>query len=106
MTGMGILRGESGVNTLIGLKVGSEDVKVLMREYLEQEDGTAVRVERTYVYFSRGMDPKTASLKTKRWVDAVKALDAASMPHSGAATAGKASNRTVARVVSFVQSMA
>ncbi len=30
---MGILRGESGVNTLIGLKVGSEDVKVLMREY-------------------------------------------------------------------------
>ena len=30
---MGILRGESGVNTLIGLKVGTEDVKVLMREY-------------------------------------------------------------------------
>jgi large subunit ribosomal protein L25 len=30
---MGILRSESGVNTLIGLKVGSEDVKVLMREY-------------------------------------------------------------------------
>ena len=30
---MGILRGESGVNTLIGLKVGSEEVKVLMREY-------------------------------------------------------------------------
>jgi len=30
---MEILRGESGVNTLIGLKVGSEDVKVLMREY-------------------------------------------------------------------------
>jgi large subunit ribosomal protein L25 len=30
---MGILRGESGVNTLIGLKVGDEDVKVLMREY-------------------------------------------------------------------------
>ncbi|MFO7692764.1 MAG: 50S ribosomal protein L25 [Vicinamibacterales bacterium] len=30
---MGILRGESGVNTLIGLKVGSEDVRVLMREY-------------------------------------------------------------------------
>jgi large subunit ribosomal protein L25 len=30
---MGILRGESGVNTLIGLTVGSEDVKVLMREY-------------------------------------------------------------------------
>jgi large subunit ribosomal protein L25 len=30
---MGILHGESGVNTLIGLKVGSEEVKVLMREY-------------------------------------------------------------------------
>jgi len=30
---MGILRGESGVNTLIGLKVGSEEVRVLMREY-------------------------------------------------------------------------
>jgi len=30
---MGILRGESGVNTLIGLKVGAEEVKVLMREY-------------------------------------------------------------------------
>jgi large subunit ribosomal protein L25 len=30
---MGILRGESGVNTLIGLTVGNEDVKVLMREY-------------------------------------------------------------------------
>lgn len=30
---MNILRGESGVNTLIGLKVGSEEVKVLMREY-------------------------------------------------------------------------
>ena len=30
---MGILRSESGVNTLIGLKVGDEDVKVLMREY-------------------------------------------------------------------------
>ena len=30
---MGILRAESGVNTLIGLKVGDEDVKVLMREY-------------------------------------------------------------------------
>ncbi len=30
---MDILRGESGVNTLIGLKVGGEDVKVLMREY-------------------------------------------------------------------------
>jgi len=30
---MSILRGESGVNTLIGLKVGSEEVKVLMREY-------------------------------------------------------------------------
>jgi large subunit ribosomal protein L25 len=30
---MGILRGESGVNTLIGLTVGSEEVKVLMREY-------------------------------------------------------------------------
>jgi large subunit ribosomal protein L25 len=30
---MGILRSESGVNTLIGLKVGAEDVKVLMREY-------------------------------------------------------------------------
>jgi large subunit ribosomal protein L25 len=30
---MGILHGESGVNTLIGLKVGDEDVKVLMREY-------------------------------------------------------------------------
>jgi large subunit ribosomal protein L25 len=30
---MQILRGESGVNTLIGLKVGSEEVKVLMREY-------------------------------------------------------------------------
>jgi len=30
---MTILRGESGVNTLIGLKVGDEDVKVLMREY-------------------------------------------------------------------------
>lgn len=30
---MAILRGESGVNTLIGLTVGDEDVKVLMREY-------------------------------------------------------------------------
>jgi len=30
---MNILRGESGVNTLIGLKVGAEEVKVLMREY-------------------------------------------------------------------------
>jgi large subunit ribosomal protein L25 len=30
---MTILRGESGVNTLIGLKVGGEEVKVLMREY-------------------------------------------------------------------------
>jgi large subunit ribosomal protein L25 len=30
---MNILRGESGVNTLIGLKVGNEEVKVLMREY-------------------------------------------------------------------------
>jgi large subunit ribosomal protein L25 len=30
---MGILRSESGVNTLIGLTVGDEDVKVLMREY-------------------------------------------------------------------------
>ena len=30
---MTILRGESGVNTLIGLTVGDEDVKVLMREY-------------------------------------------------------------------------
>jgi large subunit ribosomal protein L25 len=30
---MGILHGESGVNTLIGLKVGDEEVKVLMREY-------------------------------------------------------------------------
>jgi large subunit ribosomal protein L25 len=30
---MDILRGESGVNTLIGLKVGSEEVRVLMREY-------------------------------------------------------------------------
>jgi large subunit ribosomal protein L25 len=30
---MNILRGESGVNTLIGLKVGGEEVKVLMREY-------------------------------------------------------------------------
>ena len=30
---MGILRGESGVNTIIGLKVGDEEVKVLMREY-------------------------------------------------------------------------
>jgi large subunit ribosomal protein L25 len=30
---MNILRGESGVNTLIGLKVGTEEVKVLMREY-------------------------------------------------------------------------
>ena len=30
---MNILRSESGLNTLIGLKVGSEDVKVLMREY-------------------------------------------------------------------------
>ena len=30
---MGILHGESGVNTLIGLKVGDEDVRVLMREY-------------------------------------------------------------------------
>jgi large subunit ribosomal protein L25 len=30
---MGILRSESGVNTLIKLKVGDEDVKVLMREY-------------------------------------------------------------------------
>ncbi|MCX6552904.1 MAG: 50S ribosomal protein L25, partial [Acidobacteria bacterium] len=30
---MGILRSESGVNTLIGLKVGDEDVRVLMREY-------------------------------------------------------------------------
>jgi large subunit ribosomal protein L25 len=30
---MHILRGESGVNTLIGLKVGGEEVKVLMREY-------------------------------------------------------------------------
>ena len=30
---MNILRGESGVNTLIGLTVGGEDVKVLMREY-------------------------------------------------------------------------
>jgi len=30
---MNILRSESGVNTLIGLQVGSEDVKVLMREY-------------------------------------------------------------------------
>jgi large subunit ribosomal protein L25 len=30
---MGILHSESGVNTLIGLKVGDEDVKVLMREY-------------------------------------------------------------------------
>lgn len=30
---MGILHGESGVNTLIGLTVGDEDVRVLMREY-------------------------------------------------------------------------
>ncbi len=30
---MGILHGESGVNTLIGLKVGDEEVRVLMREY-------------------------------------------------------------------------
>ena len=30
---MDILRGESGVNTLIGLAVGGEEVKVLMREY-------------------------------------------------------------------------
>jgi large subunit ribosomal protein L25 len=30
---MHILRGESGVNTLIGLSVGGEEVKVLMREY-------------------------------------------------------------------------
>ena len=30
---MGILRSESGLNTLIGLKVGDENVKVLMREY-------------------------------------------------------------------------
>jgi large subunit ribosomal protein L25 len=30
---MNILRGESGVNTLIGLTVGGEEVKVLMREY-------------------------------------------------------------------------
>jgi len=30
---MGILRSESGVNTLIKLTVGDEDVKVLMREY-------------------------------------------------------------------------
>ena len=30
---MSILRSESGLNTLIGLKVGSEDVRVLMREY-------------------------------------------------------------------------
>jgi large subunit ribosomal protein L25 len=30
---MGILRSEAGVNTLIGLTVGDEDVKVLMREY-------------------------------------------------------------------------
>jgi large subunit ribosomal protein L25 len=30
---MNILRSESGVNTLIGLKVGAEDVKVLMRDY-------------------------------------------------------------------------
>ena len=30
---MGILRSESGLNTLIGLKVGDESVKVLMREY-------------------------------------------------------------------------
>ena len=30
---MKILRSESGLNTLIGLKVGSEDVRVLMREY-------------------------------------------------------------------------
>jgi len=30
---MAIFHGESGVNTLIGLKVGAEDVKVLMRDY-------------------------------------------------------------------------
>jgi large subunit ribosomal protein L25 len=30
---MGIMHSDSGVNTLIGLKVGSEDVRVLVREY-------------------------------------------------------------------------
>jgi large subunit ribosomal protein L25 len=30
---LGILHSESGVNTIIGLKVGAEDVKVLMREF-------------------------------------------------------------------------